>query len=122
METETGASKKATDGNTFASVVIYFYNSKAVQSGTAKPIVLRPENVLLLNEKKENEARKIYSGMNATKYMPKRFKPFTAAMTLEPGEEKMFTMSFHIPKKAKIVGIMYKLDKMNPLLIDFREE
>jgi hypothetical protein len=122
IDTDSGTPKYASKGNIFAQVVVYYYNSKADQSGTAKPITIKPDNVLLLNEKIDGQERKIYSGLQATQLMKRSNKPFIEAITLKPGEEKMLTMCFHIPKNAKIVGIMYKLEKKNPLILDFRED
>jgi len=122
IDLEGGGIKKAHPGNIFAQVVLNFANLSD-QSG-AKPvtITLKPESVILVNEKKEGVTRKLYSGMQATRLLRKEFKPFIQPVTLKPGEDvKTLTMCFHIPKTAKIIAVMYKIEKADPVIVDFRE-
>jgi len=122
MDMEGGKKKYATAGNVFAQVVLNFANITNAGDPAAPTVTLTPDNVLLLEDRTGDAQRKIYKGVQATGLMKKELKPFTSSIRLKPGDDTVMTMCFHIPKTAKIVGIMYRLDRMNPLIIDFRDE
>ncbi|MGV8121106.1 MAG: hypothetical protein AB2L14_15205 [Candidatus Xenobiia bacterium LiM19] len=122
MDLEGGGAKKARDGHIFAQIVLNFANLSDKSGAAPVTITLKPESVVLVNEKKEGVKRKLYSGVQATKLLKKSFKPFIAPVTLKPGEDvSTRTMCFLIPKTAKIIAVMYKLDKADPVIVDFRE-
>lgn len=122
MDLEGGGTQKPTNGNIFAQIVLNFANLSDKSGAAPVTITLKPESVVLVNEKKEGVTRKLYYGIQATKLLKKSFKPFIKPVTLKPGEDvRTLTMCFHIPKTAKIVAVMYKLDKANPVIVDLRE-
>gem|GEM_PF-2090359 len=123
IDLEGGGTKKAQEGNVFAQIVINFANLSDQSGATPVTITLKPVNVVMVNEKKEGVTRKLYSGVQATKLLKNEFKPFITPVTLKPGEDvKTLTMCFNIPKTAKIVAVMYKLEKADPVIVDFRDK
>jgi hypothetical protein len=128
IDTMSGKPKYATEGNILAIVVVNFANltDQPVKGMGMRRVTLtvNPENIFLLNDRKEGEKRKTYSGARSTQLLKKdgAVNPFNSPITLKPGEDMVRAMCFHIPKNAKIVGIMYKLEEADPLIIDYREE
>jgi hypothetical protein len=128
INTISGKPKFATEGNVFALVVVNFANltDQPVKGVGMHQVTLtvNPEDVLLLSDRKEGETRKIYSGAKATQILKKdnEVNPFYGPVKLKPGDDMVRAMCFHIPKNARIIGIMYKLEKADPLIIDYREQ
>ena len=115
-----GKKKSASTGNTFAKIVLNFANltDQPMKGYGMNPvkIYICPKNVLLLSD-----SGKAYSGLSATKFLSSGNKPFLKEKMLNPGEDMVAAMCFHIPKKAKILGVMYKIANGRPLIIDYAE-
>lgn len=120
IEMDGGKTKHASPGNTFAQIMVNFAN--LTDKSTQVSITVDPKNILLLGDKKPGEKRKIFSGVQATSLMKKDLKPFTKEIVLKPGEDIVAAYCFHIPKGIKIAGVMYKLDKTDPLIIDYSSD
>jgi len=122
IDLEGGGEKKVQPGFVLAQIVLNFANLSDKSGAAPVTITLKPESVILVDEKKEGKTRKLYSGLQATKLLPAKFKPFVKPVTLKPGEDvSTMTMCFNIPKTAKIVAVMYKLDKADPVIVDLRD-
>lgn len=118
--TDGGVEKKPTKGNTFAQIMVNFANltDKPVKDFGLNPVTLSvsPENLYLVGQ-----SGKLYSGMNATKFLKKDLKPFLGKITLKPGEDAVRAMAFHVPRNDRILGVMYNFEGGLKLVVDYTD-
>ncbi|MDQ7827299.1 MAG: hypothetical protein RDV48_31180 [Candidatus Eremiobacteraeota bacterium] len=120
IPTDSGKDKPATAGNTFAQIVANFANltDQTLRDYGYHPVTLtiRAKNLFLVGDN-----GKYYSGVSATKFLKKDMKPLIEDMPLRPGADMVATMVFHMPKKVKIVGVMYKFEGGRTIVIDYSD-